>query len=397
MKYLPPRFAMLLAALLPLECVWAQSIRELTLNDVLNVALQQVSATTQGGAAQGYQSSAWLAALPSVSFSYIDSNKQDGSNEAQVSLNLPIKSGVQRRADKQLKRLSTAHELVSKQHERLYFSGLIREAAWSYKVAEVKRNSAGRKLKLLNKLVEQYQQLLAANAVSEYSLLLIEKELMVVQIEQQGHQQQLKRWLQQFQIVTGLGSIPAIITEPQVNPQDYVLAQHPQLQLLELAWSQKQQALMASSNQATPWNVSLVAKNIDSAEFEEDQYGIEIEIPLSFINAPSQSHNSEWRLERRNFTMAMDELRQQLQHSWDLLAGESVLLQRKNILLARSGELSARITRRASELEAANELDQELILRQMIETIDAKASIAINQILIEQNNAMRRQAAGIPL
>ena len=397
MKYLPRRLAVLLAALLPLELVWAQSIRELTLNDVLNVALQQAGTQMQEGEAQGYQSSVWLAALPSVSFSYMDSNKQDGSNEAQVSLNLPIKSGVQRRADKQLKRLSAAHELVSKQLEQLYFSGLIREAAWSYRVAEVKRNSADRKLKLLNKLVEQYQQLLAANAVSEYSLLLIEKELMVVQIEQQGHQQQLKRWLQQFQIVTGLGSIPAVITEPQVNSQDYLLAQHPQLQLLELAWSHKQQVLMASSNQATPWNVSLVAKNIDSAEFEEDQYGIEIEIPLSFINAPSQSHNSEWRLERRNFTMAVDELRQELQHSWDLLAGESVLLQRKNILLARSGELSARITRRASELEAANELGQELILRQMIEAIDAKAAIAINQILIEQNNAMRRQAAGIPL
>lgn len=387
----------MLAVLLPLELVWAQSIRELTLNDVLDAALEQAAPELQENTTQGYQSSSWLAALPSVSLSYLDSDKQYGTNEAQMSLNLPIKSGTQRRADSELKRLSAEYEAASKQLKNLYFSGLIREAVWSYKVAEVKRESAGLKFQLLSKLEKQYQQLVAANAASEYSLLLIEKELVLAQIEQQSHEQELQRWLQQYRVVTGLGSIPAAIIEPPVSLDDYVLARHPQLRVLELAWSQKQQVLMAASNQAAPWNVSLTAKNIDSPEFEEDQYGIEIEIPLSFINSPTQSHNSEWILESKNFSIAVDETRLALQRSWDLLAGESALLQRKNNLLTRSGELSARITSQASELRAANEMGEELILRQMIAAIDAEAAIATNEIFIEQNNAMRRQAAGIPL
>jgi hypothetical protein len=172
---------------------------------------------------------------------------------------------------------------------------------------------------------------------------------------------------------------------------------HPQLQLLELAWMQKQQMLTAASNDSMPWNLSIVAKNIDSLEYEEDQYGLEIEIPLTFIKTSTQSHNSEWVLESRNYSIARDELQLSLQRQWELLSGESVLLQRKKALLEKSGELSQRITDHTSELKALNELGEELILRQRIEAIDSKAAMTINKVLIEQNNAMRRQAAGISL
>jgi len=369
----------------------------MTLSEVLGVAMERAAPDLPGNAAQAYQSSSWLAALPSVSVSYMGSDERYGNDETELSLNLPIKSGGQRRADNKLQQLASEFDTVSQQQKALYLSGLIREAVWSYKISAVKQTSAERKNLLLKQLEQRYQQLLAANAASEYSLLLIQKELVRAQIEQLDLEQEVRRWLQQYKVVTGLGSMPTDISEPEFASTGFILATHPQMRLLELGWLQRQLVLMAASNQSTPWNVTLTAKNIDSEVFEEDQYGIGVEIPLSFINIATQSHNSEWLLANRTYDIARDELRLGLQRRWDLLEGESMLLHKKSALLDRSGALSEGIKRQSNELKAFNELGEEIILRQMIEAIDSQAAISINKALIHQNNAMLRQAVGIPL
>lgn len=397
MNKLTPWWAILIFALLPLRSGWAQSISELSLNDVLAVALERASPEKLDNMAPGYQSSSWLAALPSVGLNYLGSDERLGTDETELSLNLPIKSGGQRRADGQLKQLSSEYAAVSRQGKALYLSGLIREAVWSFRVSEVKAASVAKKNRLLNQLEVQYQQLFAASAASEYSLLLIQKELVLAQIEQLDIEQESRRWLQQYKTITGLGSMPADIAEPAYATGDFFLDEHPQLRLLELAWLQKQQVLMAASNQSTPWNVSLSAKNVDSEVFQENQYGIGIEIPLSFINIATQTHNSEWIVESRNYEIFRDKARLALQQRWNVLESEAGLLLKKNTLLIQSGELSQSLTRQSNELRAFNELGEEIILRQMIDAIDAQAAIAVNNALIQQNNAMLRQAAGTSL
>ena len=397
MNFLTIRWAIPIIALVPLCSAWAQSVQDLSLHDVLGVAMERAAPDELANGAQAYQSSSWLAALPSVSVSYLGSDERYGNDETELSLNLPIKSGGQRRADGQLKQLASEYDSVSRQRKALYLSGLIREALWSYSIAVVKQASAEGKSKLLYRLEQQYKQLLAASAASEYSLLLIQKELVTAQIQQLDFEREVSRWLQQYKAVTGLGSMPREISEPAYKPGDFILEQHPQLRLLELAWLQKQFVLLAASNQTAPWNVTLTAKNVDSELFEEDQYGIGIEIPLSFINIATQTHNSEWLLASRTFDIARDEMRLRLQRRWDVLEGDSKLLHKKNVLLNRSGELSEGITKQSSELKDFNELGEEIILRQMIEAIDSQAAISINEALIQQNNAMLRQAAGISL
>ena len=391
------RWAILIVALLPLHAGWTQSIAELSLKEILAVALERSTPVETGNMAQGYQSSSWLAALPSVSVSYLGSDEKYGTDETELSLNMPIKSGGQRSADNKLQQLSNEYDEVSQQQKALYLSGLIREALWSHRVAVVKQEAAGRKNQILNRLEQQYQQLFAASAASEYSLMLIQKELVLAQLEELDFEQESRRWLQQYKAITGLGSMPRDITEQAYGSSDFYMGEHPQLRLLELAWVQKQLALLAGSNQSAPWNVSLTAKNIDSELFQEDQYGIGIEIPLSFIKVATQTHNSEWRMASRNFDIARDEMCLGLQRRWDVLSGESKLLQKKNALLNKSGELSRSIAKQSSDLKYFNELGEEVILRQMIAAIDSETAISINETLILQNNAMLRQAAGISL
>lgn len=387
----------LLLVLVPRQTSWAQSIGDISLKDVLAVSMERSSSGNGSIEQMQYRSSSWLAALPSISLSYLNSDNREGTDEAELSLNLPIKSASQRRIDKKLQTLVGEYETISIQQKRVYLSGFIREAIWSYKVAEVQRQSASQKSQLLKQLAQQYQDLFIAKSISEYSLLRVQKEWFDAQLDELEYQQELQRWLQQYRAITGLGSIPDDIAEDLINVSNFSIEQHPQHRLLTLAWSQKRQMMLASGDQSAPWNVALTAKNVDSPEFQDDQYGIGVEIPLSFVNMSSESQKGEWQRERQSFDMSRDELRLGLQRRWNMLVNESTTLRKKSELLRRSSELSQRLAQQSEAFRVLKEIGEELVLRQLIDAVDAQASLELNKIYIQQNNAMLRQAAGISL
>jgi hypothetical protein len=384
----------LLFALTQVTTSWAQSASEMTLGEVLDVAMARASSNNQKAMERGFQSSSWLAALPSISLSYLDSDEKYGTDETELSLNLPIKSGGQRKADEQLRQFAEDYRVVSEQSGRLFVAGLIREALWSFRIAEVYLDSAERKHQLLSELERQYESLVAAGAATDFSLLIIQRERVRAAIDSSDRQRELDRWRGQYRLVTGLGSMPRKIEETGVADAGFELASHPDIRLLELSWRQKQQRLLATSTQAKPWNVSVNAKNLDTPGFGENQYGIGVEIPLSFFEIATQSQNSEWLQESRDFELALDEARIELNRRWEFLVGEAASLERKQVLLASSVALSASITERANELTSSNELEQEIILRHQIEAIDARTALEINRTVLQQNNAMRLQAMG---
>ena len=391
------RWAALWIALAPINAGWSQSISELTLREILDVAMARASHDNYGQLQPGYQSSSWLAALPSVSLNYLNSDERYGTDETELSLKLPIKSGRQRKADQQLGQLAGEYETVSGQVRRLAISGLIRESLWSYRQAHVKLEAGRRKHQLLSKLERRYQTLVAANAATEYSLLIIQKERVETAIGQNDHQRELERWLGQYRVITGMGNMPADIEESSDEDTPFQLASHPQIRILELGWQQKQLRLLANSSQAAPWNVSITAKNVDVIGFEENQYGIGVEVPMSFLDIANQTQNNEWLQESRDFERALDQMRAELQRRWEQISSETATLGQKQSLLVDFGELSTRIMQRARELMTANELEQEIILRHQLEAIDAEMAVAINRTLLQQNHAMRLQAMGRPL
>ena len=116
----------MIAALLSVQDTRAQSARELSLPDVLSVALERAPGSEDFGRTPQYQASGWLAALPSVSLTYLDSDKPNGVDETEASLRLPIKGGRRRRADSALQELSGELRSAASQQRALYFSGLIR-------------------------------------------------------------------------------------------------------------------------------------------------------------------------------------------------------------------------------------------------------------------------------
>ena len=238
---------------------------------------------------------------------------------------------------------------------------------------------------------------MAAKAASQYSLLLLQMELTEVDIARDGHLQEARRWLQRYRTVTGLGTLPADIREPAPPGESFRGDQHPRLRSLELAYRQRLQLLRANSAGASDWNLSLNAKNLDTAGQDEQQYGLGVEIPLSALPVTRQTDNSEWRGAQRDFLLARDQLLETLHGNWEQLLIEQESLRRKQSLLERSEALAGRIADQLSQLQASNEIAQEIVLRRMMDTIDTRARVEINQVLIDQNNAMLRQAAGLGL
>ena len=225
----------------------------------------------------------------------------------------------------------------------------------------------------------------------------VQKEWFDAQITELGYQQEVQRWLQQFRTITGLGSIPGTIVEDTLDTSQFSLQQHPQIRLLDVAWSQKQQMMLVSRNQSDPWNVKLSAKNVDSPDFQDDQFGIGVDIPLSFVDISSELQQSEWQQERQSVDRDRDELQLGLQHRWSMLLNESRVLQKQRELLKQSSELSERIAQQSKKFRKLNEIGEEMVLRQLIDAVDAQSRFSLNEIYIQQNNAMLRQAAGIPL
>jgi hypothetical protein len=187
------------------------------------------------------------------------------------------------------------------------------------------------------------------------------------------------------------------LNEPAPEGAEAALASHPQLLRLELGW-QRQRALLASAGQkATPWNLSLHAKQLDNPALDEQQVGIAIELPLTVFDMETGPVTSEWREQARQYWTARDELTVEIRQRWEALSSEAVLLREKEALLQKSSALGEAMATQSERLKTLNELGEEIALRRRMDAIDIESAASLNRVLIEQNNAMLRQAAGIPL
>jgi hypothetical protein len=372
----------------------ATTASNLNLNEVMNVALER-SAPADNTVAP-FSSSSWLAALPSVNLSYLASDEQEGTDETELSLKLPIKSAGGRRHDKIIAETSALAEDTGNRRRRLFYSGLVREALWSLQLATAREEFTLRKLKLLQELEVRQQELLAAEAASLYGLLAIRQERIQAQIERGEQRRETARWRLRYRQLTGLGNTPTGIDEPE-PPTQFSPAQHPDMQLLTLDWQRRKSLLSAASEDSSPWNLSFTAKQLENPLFDENQYGVAVEIPMSFLDLDSEANRGEWREAAQQYWQAHDELQAQLNDNWQRLANEGQFLREKQTLLDEAAATGKQLISQLEQLRISNEVGAEVWLRRTMEAVDTQAATAINQILIGQNRAMQRQAAGIPL
>lgn len=369
------------------------SARGLALDAVLQATLEKQATNPDP---PPFHSSSWLAELPSLGISYLESDERLGTDEAELSLTLPLKSPERLRRDKSLRSLQEELVLVDQSRRRLYFSGLIRETAWSWRIASARVEYTGRKIRLLDELLERQQALFDAHSSSRYNLLLIRQELADARMLLAEEQLQVDTWRLRYRQLTGQGTLPELLDEPPLTSPDAWLS-HPGLRALDLGWERQQALIAANSSAGDPWNLSLHAKQLDSPAFEEDQFGMALEVPLSVFDTASEADASEWRQASRDYWRERDELQAQLAQSATALQAKGDYLRRRQAQLDEAAQISTELMEESRALLGQNELGRELWVRRMLGNIDRQAESAINQLLIGQNVAMSRQAAGIPL
>ena len=344
-----------------------------------------------------FQTSSWLAASPTAKFNYLKGQQDISADELEISLNLAIKSNFQRDIDQKLAALDFKIKQQQTDLQKLHLSGLIRETIWNYKIEKTKLDYLQKKENILLKLKNNQLKLIDAGEASAYGLLLIQKESNKAQIDMLTSRLKMTSWMEQYALVTGLNEMPEIIAENKLSIVNTRLIDHPDVQLLLNRWKQKSLNLQSLSSDATPWNMSFTAKNTETLNVTDDQIGISIEVPLSFVQSTSQSSSNEWRQSKAQFDMDYQLLMLKLNRQIKQLDGQSRLLSKKEILLSDSVKLSQLIMKQIDQFKAGNEMNQELILRRVLEAIETKNDYAITQLLKLQNNAMIRQSAGISL
>lgn len=368
-----------------------------SLQAVLAAAMERGADRQLASEVSPYDTSSWLAGLPSLGLTYLDSEQRFGTDEAELFLNLPLKSGRRRSADEALQGLTEDLDGWGLRLRQLYYSGLLRETLWAYRLADARRRFAADKREVLLELEQRQRELLAASATSEYALLLLQTELVEVEVAQQEYLQETRRWRQRYRQLTGLEEMPGDVSETAPPMDGFTPGQHPRLRLMELANRQQRQLLRANSAAAADWNVAFTAKNFETAGYDEQQYGLGVEIPLSALDVATESDDAQWRGLQRDYLLARDQVLNELRDNWEQLLNEREILQQKQRLLERSDRLAGRIAEQLQQLQASNEIGQEILLRRMMSSIDARAAVAVNRILLDQNNAMLRQAAGLSL
>jgi len=338
--------------------------------------------------------SSWLSGVPTFSASYVDSQAPLGTDEAEVSLNLPIKSATRRRLDGELEAQASDYAEAAAAYRRWLYAGQVREAAWARRLADLALAAARERRSLLAELNGRLARLADSGAIPRYTALITARSLVDAELAVDEAERSLAREESLFQALTGLASLPGNLAEAGPLPAAPDWQRHPALRRLEAARAQEATRLALSAPAAASWNLSLIAREFEGPQLTEDQYGLAVEMPLNFLGTQSSSNRSQQSAARRDYLIARDRLWLSLRREWDTLRAEAEHLARRRELLGDAAVLADRIEAQVTALEASNEIEAELRLQRLLDVLDTRAALARTDALIGRNAARLRQAAG---
>lgn len=344
-----------------------------------------------------FKTSTWLAAPAKVQLGLLKSQGAVGSDETEISLNLPFNSNFTHKINDQLSSLNQKIVAEFNQLLLLRLSGIIRELVWEHKIAIAQQEYYNKKLSILTQLENNREKLFDARESSGYGLLVVQNEKNNTRIELLSNQKEQQRLRKRYQNISGLMQFPELINEPILGLKELNLLGHPDLKFLEHKWKQQQLMIQSQSDSAEPWNLSLTAKKLDSPNVSEDQVGISFEIPLTLSERNSQSNKNSWVQAKQQFESDYQKTVMTLQNRLEENQIERQFLLDKSHLLQDSVKLNRQIMQKLDGLKAQNEIGQEVVLRRVLQALSIQNEFKISKILLQKNNAMSRQVLGMTL
>ena len=388
--------ALVFSALCCTVPVQAQLASDLALHEGLNATLvhhgytAEVSAESDGG-------NGLLAALPSLSASRLQSDQRAGTDETELSLNLPFKSLQRRDLDENLAALQDNLRETQQRYRAWFFSGLIRNAVWEHRLATLELAQSRARAELLRELEQRAVLQADAGAIPGYAALLLTQERLDAELAVADGLARQRAAQAGFVALTGLPAVPARIVEATPQPEAPDYSGHPQLALLALAREQQQALIALNDPAAVDWNLALTARSLDGPGPAEHQYGLAVEVPLGFFEVDNRAGQAQRAALGRDFSRQHDTLRTSIRQEWIALSTEAQRLRERRELLQASAQVGERIEAQLLALRSGSEVEVELVIRRLLEVLERRSEASLIDAHIEYNAARLRQTAGLPL
>jgi hypothetical protein len=257
--------------------------------------------------------------------------------------------------------------------------------------------SASRKESVLQKLLTQYKQLAEANSVPQYTLYLLQKEFNDSRILLMQHERKMQMLLTRYKNITGLDTLPETIQESLPENPLYRLQNHPDIQALDSAWQAYTQTVLGASKSAEPWSVQLTARRIEAFNFNENQVGIGVDIPINAGQALSNTQRSEYLRAKVSYEVEREKRISELANTTKLNLSEHQFLVKKQNLLDASVTTLDALEDAINTLLESNAQNQSVHIRNLLELIDAQEQVTLNRIAVNQQVAIIKQSAGLTI
>ncbi|MEE4329360.1 MAG: TolC family protein [Wenzhouxiangella sp.] len=402
MSRLPTRVLVLLGTLILAGTAWSQvdtiAGSELTPKHGIESALERASASST--VEPGPDSSRWLGAVPTLSISQIESRDPFGTDETELALNLPLRSPARARADARLRVIDTEMTAARLAVRRLFYSGLIREAWWSWRLASLELDGVQDRIGLLQDLVERQERLARAGNLPAFSLLLVRRELISARSEAVRLDSELARWQARYEQITGFPPRMNRASDRELDhgtPSVERPVDHPSLALLELELERQQALLDANTSSADDWSLGLVGRRQNMPGFTDEQIGITLEIPLSFVPVISQYERSDRRAASREYLKTREEFLAEIESRSTGLRAERLALEAELGLLQEAVSLDDQIAEQLSALATGSAIESELLLRRRLDLLTTRLQLRLTEARLGQNLDLWRQTLGVPL
>lgn len=373
-----------------------------TLQDALQATIEKQKAVLSDIAENDMNNKyySWVDGVPTFSVQYFHNQNSLGSKETELSLVLPIKSRLKAQAETKLKSTSEIIRESTREQLALYYSGLIRDLLWSHRKQTTKIQLLAEKQNILSSLFVQIETLTQRNALPEYILFLIKKELNDYEILQFEYLKTLEHINDQYKQLTGLSYLPEQLSEEPLKDPIYLLNQHPELRTLEAGWQSQLHLLNVQSKSSEPWSLSVKARQIDSPDFNENQIGIGVDIPITTGSKYSTVQQSEYLQAKTNVEVARNKLLNELVTNVRTdLAHYEFLLQRQRLLENNLPNILSleKAIKSVLDSNSSNPDNRATLIRFVIDLVDAKAEISLNKISIQHQISIIRQSTGLSL
>ena len=369
---------------------------EATLGDAVDLGLQRSSnsALVIGSQLSSVElKNGWLAAQPHLEASYIDSRESEGIDESLISLQVPIKTSAQRKADERLIALHPEAADNMLRLRRLDMSGRVRELAWAHRIAALTLERSEARLQTITGLAAKSRQLAESGATPPYQALVLEQAAIDSQIAVTRARNQVAGALNRFTALTGLAEVPKPMEVATAVEQPSFVT-HPLLRDLDIAYAMEMATATATDQNRTNWNLALLARRFEGPGYDEDQYGVEVQIPISFLGSQNVSKEANAVQIRRHYQLQRDQTLLQLRDTWLSLERERSELQEEARLLHQSEEAYSRMEALLTQLSSTSEIESELLFNRLLEIQDRRTRLWLLPALLGRNNARLNQAAG---